>query len=315
MSTLTNNRHRILLNSIALGMSFGLVLLPQPRLMAEESKLNGLKEKMEQWQEKMSEKFRDTWKSLRGAQKEKSIGTASVDLREEKDSYILRLNLPDRDLGKVEISLEGDTLKIVAPAGDKANRYEQSVTLAGVAAGAQPKIERRQNDSMIVVAVPKTPTTAETKPSLTLPDPALAPLSEWDADIFARMERMRRDMDRAFDDAFKDFKGDQSLKGFFDEPRFGSSIDLKEEGDNYVVRAYLPDRDMQEVNVTVDNRVLKIQAKAQESKEKPAAGGAPHSTRKAEYSQLLTLPGPVQVEKMKVDRKDAMVIVTLPKAK
>ena len=78
----------------------------------------GFLDKMEQWQDKMSDKFRDTWKSLRGDSKEKSVATASVDLREDKDNYTLRLNLPDRDLEKVEIKLEGDTLRIVAPAGD-----------------------------------------------------------------------------------------------------------------------------------------------------------------------------------------------------
>ena len=43
--------------------------------------------------------------------------------------------------------------------------------------------------------------------------------------------------------------------------------------------------------------------------------GALHSTRKSAYSQLLTLPGPVQGEKMQVDKQEGMLVVTLPKAK
>ena len=126
---------------------------------------------------------------------------------------------------------------------------------------------------------------------------------------------MRRDMDRVFEDAFREFRGAPEHKGFFDEPRFGSSFDLKEEGDNYVVRAYLPDRDMQNINVTVEDRTLKIEAKEQETTKKEDEGGALHSTRKAAYSQLVTLPGPVQSDKMKVDKKEGMLVVTLPKAK
>ncbi len=122
-------------------------------------------------------------------------------------------------------------------------------------------------------------------------------------------------MDRVFEDAFREFRGESEHKGFFDEPRFGSSLDLKEEGDNYVVRAYLPDRDMQEINVTVEGRTLKIEAKEQETRKKDNEAGALHSTRKAAYSQLLTLPGPVQSDKMKVDKKEGMLVVTLPKAK
>ena len=303
---------------LAAGVAWSAILittLPSSSVAAGEVKkeAEGFIEKMDKWQDKMSEKFRDTWKSLRGDDKEKSVATASVDLREAKDSYTLRLNLPDRNLEKVEIKLEGDTLRIVAPAGDKAGRYEQTVALAGVESGAEPKIERKQKDSMIVVTVPKGARVAGGKPSLPLPDPSLLPFSDWDRDIFARMEKMRRDMDRAFEDAFHEFRSAPEHKGFFDEPRFGSSLNLKEEGENYIIRAYLPDRDMQEVNVTVEDRTLKIEAKEQETTKKESEAGALHSTRKAAYSQFLTLPGPVQSEKMKIEKKEGMLIVTLPK--
>jgi HSP20 family protein len=289
-----------------------MVLAAEP---AEKKDDPGFLQKMEQWQDKMSEKFRDTWKNLRGDSKEKSVATASVDLREDKDSYIVRLNLPDRKLDEVEIKLEGDTLRIVAPAEDKAGRYEQTIALADADPLAKPKIERKQPDSLIVVTVPKSPTLAGGKPSLTFPDPSLLPLSDWDRDIFGRMEKMRRDMDRAFEDAFGEFRGAPGYQGFFDEPRFGSSLDLKEEGDNYVVRLYLPERDMQNVSVTVEDRTLKIEAKEQELATKKEDAKAMHRTRQAAYSQIFTLPGPVQSEKMKVEKKEGMLVVTLPKAK
>ena len=95
----------------------------------------------------------------------------------------------------------------------------------------------------------------------------------------ARMEKMRRDMDRAFEDAFREFRNTPEHKGFFDEPRFGSSLDLKEEGDNYVVRVYLPDRDVQNINVTVEDRTLKIEAKEEQTTKKEGEAGALHSTR------------------------------------
>lgn len=304
-----------LVASLALGASFMLAL--PSMAAAEEAKKDdkGFLEKMDQWQDKMSEKFRDTWKGLRGDSKEKSVSTASADLREDKDRYTLRLNLPDRDLENVQVKLEGDTLHIVAPAEDKAGRYEQSVALSGVVAGTEPRIERKPKDSMIVVTVPKGAAASGNKPSLSMPDPALLPLTTWDRDILERMEKMRRDMDRVFDDAFREFCGTPDYKGFFDEPRFGSSLDLKEEGDNYVVRAYLPDRDMLSINVTVEAGTLKIEAKDQETMKKDDGGSALPSTRKAAYSQLITLPGPVQSDKMKVDKKVGMLVVTLPKAK
>jgi HSP20 family protein len=305
---------------LAAGLALGACILAvQPSgAGGEETKQDskGFAEKMQKWQERMSEKFRDTWKNLRGASKEKSLATASIDLREDKDSYTVRLNLPERDLEKVEIKLEGGTLRIVAPAGEKAGRYEQTIALAGVPSHAQPKVERKQKDSMLVITVPKGSSVVGAVPPLLLPDPSLlAPLSAWEADVFARMKEMRRDMDRAFDEAFGEFRGLPEYKGFFDEPRFGSSLDLKDEGDHYVVRAWLPDRDMQEINVTVQDRTLRIEAKEQETKKKDGDAGDLHSMHKAAYSQFLTLPGPVLSDKMKVEKKEGMLVVTLPKAK
>ena len=317
MKTQTNNRRAGLLTAgLALSASV-MITWPPSVVAAGESKKDsiGFVEKMEQWQARMSEKFRDTWKGLRGDEKGKSVATASVDLREDKDGYTVRLNLPDRDLEKVEIKLEDEALRVVAPAGDKAGRYEQTIALAGVDSGAVPQIERKQKDSMIVVTVPKGSAQAGGKYLPTLPEPSLLPFPDWDRDIFARMEKMRRDMDRTFEDAFREFRAAPEHKGFFDEPRFGSSFDLKEEGDDYIVRAYLPQRDMQNINVTVDDRTLKIEARDEVTSEKKDEPRALHSTRKAAYAQVLTLPGPVQSDKMKVDKKEGMLVVTLPKAK
>jgi HSP20 family protein len=273
----------------------------------------GFKERMEEWEEKMSETFRDAWKSLRRDNKSSSVSTASLDLREQKDSYTVRLNLPDRDLEKVTITLSGGALHIAAPAEDKVGRYEQTLKLDGVASDAEPKIERKQKDAMIVVTVPKSDVVANS--NLTIPDPSLLPLGDWDRDFLARMDRMRREMDRVFKDAFDDFKLAPEHKGFFDEPRFGSSVDLKDDGDHYTVRAYLPERSMNNVNVTVEGQSLKIDAKEQELEGRKEKSRALHSERKAAYSQFLTLPGPVQADKMKVEKRDEMLVVTLPKAK
>ena len=314
MKTLANNRYAgWLAAGLALSAS-GLMTSPLAVAAGVEKKEDkGFIEKLEQWQDEMSDKFRDTWKSLRGNSKEKSVATASVDLREDKDNYTVRLNLPDRNLDKVDINLEGDTLRIVAPAEDKTARYEQTIALADADPVAKPKIERKQKDSMIVVTVPKSLSAADKKPSLTLPDPALLPFSDWDRDIFAHMEKMRRVMDRTFEDAFREFRGEPEHKGFFDKPRFGSSLDLKEEGDNYVVRAYLPERDMANVNVTIENNtLLKIEAKSEDTDKKEDKGVV--KSRKSHYAQVLTLPGPVQGDKMKVDKKEGMLVVTLPKA-
>jgi len=282
-----------------------------PAVLADESGKEGFLEKVERWQDKMSDRFRDTWKGLRDKSGKVSVISASVDLREQDRSYMIRLNLPDRELEKVEVKLEGDTLRIVAPAAGKAGQYEQTVVLPGVAAGAEPRVERKEEDDMIVVTVPKSSGIADLAPSPDRADSLLSRPSGWESDVLRSMDEMTREMDRIFDDAFREFSLYPEHKGYFDSPRFGSFVDLKDEGSDYVVTAYLPDREVKDVKVAVEGRILKIEARAETAGDGDAK---PSVIRKGHYSQLLTLPGPVDADKMKVDRKEEVLTVTLPKA-
>jgi HSP20 family protein len=288
-----------------------LLLAGATRLLATDSQGSSTNflDQVQKWENEMTDKFRDTFKDLRADNKENSISSASLDLREQKDSYTVRLNLPGRDLSKAEISLEGSSLHVVAPAEANAGRYEQSVDLPDATLNGKLVIDRNQKDNLIVVTVPKGLATAKAEASPFGLAPL--PLSDWDREMFDRMQKMQEDMDRVFDDSFRQFQNEPDLKGFFDQRRFGSSVDLQDEGGSYVVKAYLPNRDMQNVSVTLTNQTLNIEAKAQDRKEDGKNG--PNIIQEAEYSQEVTLPGPVNASKMKVDKKEGMLIITLPK--
>jgi len=310
-----NLAQRFLHPAMALGL--GAVLISSGTAVpdTETKQDTGFAQKVERWQNKMSEAFRDTWKDLRDNSGKATAPTASVDLREEKEAYTLRLNLPNRDLSKVTVTLEGDTLHIVAPAQNETNRYEQTVTLAGLAPDAKPKIDRMDKDGILVVTVPKGAAIADNNQPPAVTDDLLTPSTDWDRDFLERMDKMRHEMDRIFNESFAEFSLNPDHKNYFDEFNFGSSVNIKEEGPNYIVTAYLPERDMENINATVDGQTLKIEAKAETNSGQTgdkANGNA--MTHKAQYMQILTLPGPVQVDKMKIDRKEGILTVTLPKA-
>src|SRR5205085_10161694 len=118
-------------------------------------KTGDLTHETKSWQKKMSDAFHDTWARLRQNKDAKdltqsTLAVASVDLREQQDTYTVRLNLPNRDLNKVEVTLSGNTLRIVAPAEGKMGKYEQSVQLDNVAANATTQIERNQKNNLLV---------------------------------------------------------------------------------------------------------------------------------------------------------------------
>jgi HSP20 family molecular chaperone IbpA len=124
---------------------------------------------------------------------------------------------------------------------------------------------------------------------------------------------MQREMGRIFEDEFSEFRTVPEFKDFFDQPRFGSSFDLQDDGDKHVIRAYLPDRDTNKVKVTVEGQTLRLEARAESSDQKEDEGVIVSS--KTQFSQLLTLPGPVQADKMTIERKENMLVVTLPKSR
>jgi HSP20 family molecular chaperone IbpA len=175
-------------------------------------------EKMKEWQEKMSDAFRESWQELRQNRDARnpdasSVTAASIDLREQQDSYTLRLHLPNRDLEKVEIDLSGDTLRIVAPPEGKAARYEQSIRLENLTAGSTPQIERRPKDSLIVITIPKS--SGQTAASTTPPgNPPASRWDDWDHDVLEQMNRMREQMDRIFGQAFSELRNRPEFKDF-----------------------------------------------------------------------------------------------------
>lgn len=296
-------------------MGAGIVMMAATALVAtaEEAGKEGFLGKVEQWQDSMSDKFGDTWRKLRSDGGNTSVVSASVDLREQIDSYTVRLNLPGRDLDKVQIKLEGETLRIVAPA-EKAGSYEQTVVLAGADTEAEPRIERKKEDDLIVVTLPKK--VAERDPHSFVGSAVgpLSPLSNWESDVVKRMEEMRREMDDIFEEAFGELRLSPEHKGRYDHRSFGAFVDLKEVGSDYIVTAYLPERDVKNVNVAVEGQALRIEAKAETVAESDKDGQRSPATRRAYYSQLLKLPGPVQADKMKVERKEGVLTVALPKA-
>jgi HSP20 family molecular chaperone IbpA len=272
-------------------------------------------EKMKEWQEKMSDAVRDSWQRLGQGSGAKnpdgsSVTAASVDFREQEDSYRLRLHFPERDLDKVQIDLSGETLRIVAPPEAKASRFEQIIHLENLAAGVTPQIERKPEDNLIFVTIPKS--SGETATTTPPGSPPANRWDDWEDDVREQMSRLREEMDRIFGQAFSDLRHRPGFKEFLDEAQSGSWFNLQEEADKYVVRAYLPDRDINNVNVSVEGDVLKLEAQGEDTQQEQSDGSI--ISRKAQYSQVLSLPGPVQADKMTMERKENMLVVTLPKA-
>lgn len=112
------------------------------------------------------------------------------------------------------------------------------------------------------------------------------------------MRQLENRMDTIFGDAFRN-AGDGSNRS-----TLASSANLREQNNKYVARVYLPHFDTSKADVKIENGALHIVAN-----EKNTANG---KTEAEHYEQSISLPKPVQSDKMQVRRKPDLLVITVP---
>jgi len=242
---------------------------------------------------------------------------SSVNLREQKDRYVARVYLPNGDTSKVDATIDGNNLKIMMNGAETKNgaaaseKYQQVISLPEPVRADQLQIQRKPN--MVVISVPKSmsSTVATTSP---VQSPAASPagspglgaaMDAWDQRMLDDMRKMETRMDALFQNAFP---GDFATKAGALE--LGSTVNVDDQKDKYVVHFALPNHDVSDVNVNFENGELHLSA--QENKNRST--NSQQQIERARYEEMVTLPGPVKESEMKVNRQANAVVVTLPKA-
>ena len=242
---------------------------------------------------------------------------ASVDLREQKDQYVARVYVPNGDTSKVNATIDNGALHITMRSAEAKNEttaqetYEQIITLPQPVKADQMTVDRKQN--VVVITVPKSTTAVAVASPMPRPSPTIssspASIANWDERVLEGMRRMQAQMDQVFRNAFPndELNGTNLL-------RLGSTVNVEDQKDKYVVHFALPDRDISDVNVESKDGRLHLTAQEQKNTSSDLGGGTMQSVESGRYEEMVTLPGPVDDSKMKVDRKEGSIIVTLPKA-
>ena len=281
-----------------------------PERMLEQSK---------QMQEKMSQHFHKAWSGMKEAMpgsKGAELADASMDLREQNDSYVMRLHLPERDIKSVEANItDGRVLRVSAPASGAAGAYEQSVTLDMLVPGAKPEIEKRPDEGLVIIRIAKTPSEKKTTPEEATPPAKDLPesIDPWDMRMIEHMRRMSREMDDMFHEKADETPHRHDSRHWFDRRSFDSAYDLRDEGEQYVVRVYMPERSMEQVKVAVRDQKLMIDAVAEKCCLKKDGKMMIHHM--SQYSQSISLPGLVDAGRVVTERKRGMLLIRIPKLK
>ncbi|MCK4925421.1 MAG: Hsp20/alpha crystallin family protein [Spirochaetes bacterium] len=110
--------------------------------------------------------------------------------------------------------------------------------------------------------------------------------------------------DRVFDRYFGDF----------DHSAGWPAVDVREDDDNYLVEVELPGLSEKDVEVKVENGVLTIASRKDESREEKDEGYIRKERRHYSFSRSFSLPDNVDGEKITANFKNGLLDVAVPKA-
>ena len=134
--------------------------------------------------------------------------------------------------------------------------------------------------------------------------PNLSTMDDEETDPFRSFERLHQEIDRAIRNATEEFELDGARPFLRSHGGYSSSVDLRDRGDHFQIRAYLPDVDASDVKVELDDRnVLHVNASQHREELKKDAESEEKVTKMGRYEQVISLPEPVRRDAMKIDQK------------
>jgi HSP20 family protein len=125
----------------------------------------------------------------------------------------------------------------------------------------------------------------------------------------ARLIRYRPNMDL--------FHWDRVIDRFFDDDPYLKSrtpvVDVSESDTEYTMEVELPGLTEKDIEVKVENNLLTISSKKEESKKEDRKGYLLHERRRFEFSRSFSLPKEVDREKIEAEFKNGLLKLVLAK--
>jgi len=126
---------------------------------------------------------------------------------------------------------------------------------------------------------------------------------------FWQLSTLRDEIDRLFETPLAEVtRGSQQFLG-----GWLPAVDLYEDKDNVIVKAELPGMKKDEINISLHEGVLTLAGERKEEKESKDAEVYRSERFLGRFQRTITLPSPVQMDKVHAAYKDGILTVTLPK--
>jgi len=132
---------------------------------------------------------------------------------------------------------------------------------------------------------------------------------------YEEIQRMQRDMDRMFNNAFSRFNSSPDFQHLFREGFTTPEMDVKEDDTKYTVIVDLPGSNEDNVSVNLDGQTLTVKGEQRyEKQDKDNMGNIIFQERRSgSFQRSITLPGPVKQSGMKTEISNGVLTITIPK--
>lgn len=137
-------------------------------------------------------------------------------------------------------------------------------------------------------------------------------MAEWNP--FQEMQAMHDSINQMFGNAFHHFQKSDDFSALLNNYAFSPDINIEDKGDHYRITMDLPGVEDSRINVKVENQMLTVSGSSQSETKKEEKGRVIREERRSgNFSRTVTLPGPVDAEKMTTETKKGVLSIEIPK--
>jgi HSP20 family protein len=132
---------------------------------------------------------------------------------------------------------------------------------------------------------------------------------------YEEIERMQREMDRMFNNAFSRFNTNPDFQQLFKDSTSTPAMDVQEDGSKYSVIVNLPGADEKNISVNLDGQQLTVRGEQDFSQQKKDdMGNVIYQERHSgTFQRSITLPEPVKQNGMETHVNNGVLTITIPK--
>jgi HSP20 family protein len=132
---------------------------------------------------------------------------------------------------------------------------------------------------------------------------------------YEEIERMQREMDRMFNNAFSRFNNDTDFQQLFKDSTSTPAMDVQDDGSKYSVIVNLPGADEKNISVNLDGQQLTVRGEQDFSQQKKDDMGNVifQERHSGTFQRSITLPEPVKQNGMETHVNNGVLTITIPK--